>query len=80
MADLPVTAKFKVHGFMYEPGTDNGSDANGYIHFYDVVEAINETNARQIAWEDYGDYNTLEIHGVVASKADEKAWLAKNPS
>jgi hypothetical protein len=33
----------------------------------------------EMAWEDYGDYNTLEVAGTVTSKADEKSWLANNP-
>ena len=71
--------KFKIHGFMFEPGTDNGSDRNGYIHFYDVIEAPAEDEAFGIAYEDYGEYNTLECAGIAKTKADEKAWLAKNP-
>jgi len=63
---------------MYEPGEDNGSDKNGYIHFWDVVEAKDEKEAMQIAWEDYGDYNTLEVAGVAKSKHDEQLWLKKN--
>lgn len=69
--------KFKIHGFLYEPG--EGADKNGYIRFWDVVEASTENEAKQLTAEDYGEYMTLEIHGTATSKKDEEAWLAKNP-
>jgi hypothetical protein len=70
--------KFKIHGSMYEPSSD-GADKSGYIHFWDVIEAPTAQEAMEMAWEDYGDYNTLEVAGTVTSKADEKSWLANNP-
>jgi hypothetical protein len=70
--------RFKIHGFMFEPSSD-GADKNGYIHFYDVVEAETQTEASDITYEDYGEYNTLEFHGEAKNKSDEKAWIARNP-
>lgn len=69
--------KFKVHGFMYEPSCD-GADKNGYIHFYDVVEAADQKEAYAIAWEDYGEYNTLDCDGIAKNKHDEQLWLKRN--
>jgi hypothetical protein len=43
--------KYKIHGSMYEPGIDNGSDANGYIHFWDVVEAETRFEAFELIYE-----------------------------
>jgi hypothetical protein len=71
--------KYKIHGSLYEPSSD-GADKNGYIHFWDVVDAPTETEAKTLTAEDYGDYMTLEGHGEASSARDEKAWLARNPS
>lgn len=71
--------KFKIHGSLYEPSCD-GADKNGYIHFWDVFDAPTESEAREMAYEDYGEYNALEMAGIIKDKADEKAWLAKNDS
>lgn len=70
--------KFKVHGSMYEPSSD-GANADGYLNFWDVVEADDEQEAIEIAKEDYGDYNHVTIHGTVKSETDETKWLARNP-
>ena len=50
-----------------------------YLHFYEVIEAHDEAYARMLTIEDYGDYNTIEVVGVVKDSKQEKAWLAKNP-
>ena len=70
--------KFMLHGMLYEPSCD-GADKNGYIHFYDVFEAESQDEAMNMAFEDYGDYNTIEFGGIANTKADEKKWLARNP-
>lgn len=72
-------AKFKLHGHLYEPSCD-GADKNGYIHFYEVIEASSATEAIAIAKEDYGDYNTVESHGEIIGPLDEQTWLARNGS
>jgi hypothetical protein len=69
--------KFKVHGMLYEPSCD-GADKNGYIHFFDVIEAPTKSEAMSMAWEDYGEYNTLDVAGTITSPLDAIAWLARN--
>ena len=68
--------KYKVHGHFYEPGEFSGSD--GYVRFWDVIAAADPGEAIRMAEEDYGDYNAIEVHGIVKDKADEKAWVALN--
>jgi len=70
--------KFKIHGMLYEPDCD-GADKNGYIHFYDVFDAPTQESAMEMAYEDYGEYNALQVCGTVSGKTDEKIWLAQNP-
>jgi len=69
--------KYKIHGFLYEPSAD-GVDKNGYLHFWDVVEAPTVKEAYEMTWEDYGEYNTLECAGEAKSKHDEQLWLKQN--
>ena len=69
--------KYKIHGSLYEPGAE-GCDREGYIHFFDIFEAENEAEAKQMAWEDYGEYNHLDVDGFARSKDEEKAWIARN--
>jgi hypothetical protein len=73
-----MTDRHKVHGFLLEPSSD-GADKNGYIHFYDVIEADSQDEAFRMAYEDYGEYNTLEHHGIARTDAEVEDWLAKNP-
>ena len=56
-----------------------GADADGYIRFWDVIEADTEAEAIKMAEEDYGDYNAISVHGEARSKVDEKNWIARNP-
>ena len=70
--------KFKIHGSMYEPSCD-GADRNGYIHFWDVVDAPTQEEAMAMTYEDYGEYNTLDVNGTADTIADELNWLSKNP-
>jgi len=70
--------RYKVTGSFYEPGEFAGKD--GYIRFWDVIEADTGQDAIEMALEDYGDFNHVTCEGEIVSKADEKEWLAKNPS
>jgi hypothetical protein len=71
--------KFKVHGSFYGPN-EEGANKEGYIEFWDVIEADTETEAIEMAKEDYGDYNAISCSGTVRNHADEIAWVARNPS
>ena len=69
--------KFKVTGSIYEPSCD-GADRDGYLRFWDVIEAEDALEAVELAKEDYGDYMAVEHEGEVKSNDDEKKWLARN--
>jgi hypothetical protein len=69
--------KYKIHGFLYEPSCD-GAGKDGYIHFWEVIEAPTQDEAVEMAKEDYGEYNTLICHGTVANQTDEDRWLGQN--
>lgn len=70
--------KFRVLGQLYEPSCD-GADKDGYIRFWDVVEAVDTDEAIELTRENYGEYNSITVYGEATNEAEEKAWLAKNP-
>lgn len=72
--------KYMVHGYWYGGPDEDGVDKQGYLHFYDVMIAKSENEAKAMAAEDYGDYNTIEVVGIVKDKTQETFWLRKNDS
>ena len=71
--------KYMVRGSIYEPSCD-GADKDGYLIFYEVYIARSEQEAIAKAGQDYGEMNTIRVHGVAKNKEQEKAWIARNPS
>src|SRR5580765_6266886 len=72
--------KYMVHGHWYAGPGEEGVDRQGYIHFYDIMIATSPEAAKEMAAEDYGDYNYIEVVGIAKDKTQEKSWLAKNPA
>jgi hypothetical protein len=73
-----IEHKYMVRGSTYEPGEFSGSD--GYIRFWDIIQATSPEKAKKMAEEDYGDYNHIEVVGIAKDKAQEEHWLRKNDS
>jgi hypothetical protein len=69
--------RYRIHGSLYEPSCD-GADKDGYIHFWEVVDAPTADEALAITHENYGEYNTLHVHGIAHNAADAKSWLGQN--
>jgi len=72
--------RYMVHGHWYAGPDEEGGDKQGYIHFYDIMIATSPEAAKEMAAEDYGDYNYIEVVGIAKDNAQEKSWIAKNPA
>jgi len=72
--------RYMVRGSWYGGPNEDGADKDGYLIFYDIVTATNEEDAIADTAENYGEHNTIRVHGIAKDKAAEEAWLARNPS